>query len=369
MVDVKFCPNCGEKRVPDARFCVACGVVIAKNRNQTYLIYAISAVVLIITTLIIFGIVLLVKSQPAQPVAVQSSQEAEHDHDHAAEDPNLAALKEKAETGGAAAVMDLAEYLFAHGEQDKDYLFQAAIVLEKLAESFPDHAYTLRLLGNLYFDMGIPEKAVTYYRKYLDIHPDDPNVRTDLGTQLLRLEKMDEAIAEYQTAIGLFPDFYNTHFNLSIAYERMGDSDKAKTHREKALEIEKRLGQKARPSQHELPRLPDDAAPGQPVSEQRIAQPAAEWKTNSGLDYGPLAIFFREHLVIGPKMTGFRINGERALLFVRNFPMDAMPASMRQSFELKIRDQLKAVGDQAMLEIRDADLDKTLATYEAAVSP
>jgi hypothetical protein len=48
---------------------------------------------------------------------------------------------------------------------------------------------------------------------------------------------------------------------------------------------------------------------------------------------------------------------------MRQFPMDQMPANMRDSFEQKIRERLTAIGEGASLEIRDADTQRVMASY------
>ena len=54
--------------------------------------------------------------------------------------------------------------------------------------------------------------AVADYKAVLALNPDDPNVRTDLGTMYLYGDDVDRAISEYQTVLAKRPDFFQAHF-------------------------------------------------------------------------------------------------------------------------------------------------------------
>lgn len=73
-----------------------------------------------------------------------------------------------------------------------------------------------RALGNLYYDTDRPHMAIPPYLEVLDHHPDDPAVRTDLGTCYKRLGALAQARFEYERVLKSHPDHVQTLFNLAV---------------------------------------------------------------------------------------------------------------------------------------------------------
>ncbi len=347
---MRFCPSCGAERQPGANFCHACGFGFgqagdARKPASGAPLWTVAAVAL--GAAAVFVIVKFVFM--GSPMSTPAVSEVGHQTDSPAE---LSDLEARAQGGDPAAVMDLAEAQIRLAARDEDYLFKAAQTLEGLLQRFPDHGYALRLAGNVYFNLGLAQKSVAYYQRYLALHPRDANVRVDLGTQLLALERFEEAVEQYQEALRLFPNFYNASYNLSIAYSRMGQNERAAEARNQAEDIDRQYGRLLAP-QVDAPRLPSTAV----SNNDATAAPSGP--------FASLESFFRNHPVVGPKVDDFKSEAEKAILIVRNFPMNAMPEVMLTSFEEKIRNQLNAVeADQATLEIRDAANGEVMATYK-----
>lgn len=356
--EVKFCSHCGEKRLPDARFCFACGdaFAVASIFRDRFLLVGLLVAVLVTVVVGKFVVLPIMQKEPATPPSQPAL------NPRLPKEPKaLNELRAKAASGAPAALMNLAEHLILLAEEDRDYLFQAAQTLETLLNSFPDHAYSLRLLGNLYYNLEVPEKAIPPYTRYLDLHPEDANVHVDLGTQYLARDLTRKAIAQYEEAIGLFPNFYNAHFNLYLAYQHLGDEATAQTYRAKAEEIGHDFGQQLAPSP-ELSRLPTASA-GVSGTAATTTGGASAANTIGKNGYESLESFFRQHEIVGPKMTGFQVDSGIAVLLVRDFPMESMPPFARKAFDTKVRQRLAEIGAGAALEIRDADSRQTMASY------
>ena len=343
--EVNFCPKCGEKRIKSAKFCVSCGHAFGggPTGNMTHTLIGLAAVV-VLTGITWFGVDRMLQREAAEEA---SHNHGQHGHGQGPEtDPHLASMEEAAKSGAPEALMELAEHQIDRSAQDPAYLEKAMHTLERLLNSYPNHAYTLRLLGNVCYNLRESEKAAEYYRRYLEIYPDDANVITDRATQLLALERDEEAIASYKRAIELYPNFYNAHFNLAIAYEHTGNEEKAEEYKAKAEAIRNSVGT-AQPPIRELSRLPEGAA-----------QPAS----TSGR-YAGLESFFKQHPIISPKISGFKVEDDVAKLIVSAFPMDQMPANMRESLGVKIQAQLAQCGPGAKLEIIDGPSSRVMANY------
>lgn len=278
--------------------------------------------------------------------------EGGHDHDHAGHDHahephdnvRMQALKKSAEGDNAVDLLNLAEYQIESSSDQPIYLRQAAQSLERLVAKHPDHAYSLRLLGNIYFQLKDPEAAGTFYLRYLRLVPGDANALTDLGTQYLAQGQVETAIESYQHALKLFPDLYHAQFNLSVAYTELGDEAKAQAARDAANAIERRVGKIMAPIP-EVSRLPDGATAPQTAG-----------------PFDGLRAYFAGHPIIGPKMVDFRVADNQAVLVLNNFPMEQMPPFAREKFDTNVKAQLAPLAG-AELTIRDAAGDKVLATY------
>jgi cytochrome c-type biogenesis protein CcmH/NrfG len=79
-------------------------------------------------------------------------------------------------------------------------------------------------IGNQYYDNHDWSKAVEYYRRSLQIEPEDVDVRTDMGTAIWYGGDPQGAIREYEAALEFQPDYPQTLFNMGIV-EWQGEHD------------------------------------------------------------------------------------------------------------------------------------------------
>lgn len=300
--------------------------------------------------LLIYVVIVLGFQKKKETASSQPAANAEHNHSH---DPQLHALEQKAENGTAADKMELVEYMIAKSVEDGHLLQHAASVLESVVADYPNYALGLRTLGNIYYDLGMVKQAEPTYRRYLELHPNDANYLTDYGTVILANGRPEEAVEAYKKAIELYPDHYHASFNLSIAYKRMNDTKNSNLYRKRAEDIDARVGKVLAP-EIMVPDLPQGVA----------STPQAEAAGNLGR-YAALQQFFRTHEIVGPKMAGFKVEQDVAILFVSQFPMANMPPFARKAFDQKINAQMaKIEGASARLDIRDLDSQSVLASYQ-----
>jgi cytochrome c-type biogenesis protein CcmH/NrfG len=92
---------------------------------------------------------------------------------------------------------------------------QAAPLLEKLKLN-PKAPDLLISLGNLYYDAQQYPNAIQFYKRALDVKPDDAAVRTDMGTAYWYMGNADLAIAEFDKALASTPNNPNTLFNRGL---------------------------------------------------------------------------------------------------------------------------------------------------------
>ena len=69
-------------------------------------------------------------------------------------------------------------------------------------------------LGDLFYDGKQFPNAIEYYQRALAIHPENPDVRTDMGTAYWYNGDADKAVGELQTSLKYRPGHPQTLFNL-----------------------------------------------------------------------------------------------------------------------------------------------------------
>jgi tetratricopeptide (TPR) repeat protein len=111
-------------------------------------------------------------------------------------------------------------YLDKHLDDEAQKELEAALALE------PTRIHSLCLLGRLYVQQRENDKAVPYLQRALRVQPDQVEASSLLGTAYVRLGRFADAVPKLQKAAS--SDFYgNVHYQLSLAYRRLGQSQLA----------------------------------------------------------------------------------------------------------------------------------------------
>ena len=93
-------------------------------------------------------------------------------------------------------------------------LAQAAAPLLDAVNKNPNDYDSLVKLGNVFYDGQQYPSAIQYYERALVIHPENPDVRTDMGTAYWYTGNADKAIAAMQASLKYRPGHPQTLFNL-----------------------------------------------------------------------------------------------------------------------------------------------------------
>lgn len=111
-------------------------------------------------------------------------------------------------------------------QQSADMRQQVQEAQRRLLQDPEDQA-AIEHLAHLYFDTEEWERAETYYRRALEAKPESPELRTDLGTVLNRLDREQEAIDQFEKVLEYAPDFITAKFNIGIVNAQRGDTQEA----------------------------------------------------------------------------------------------------------------------------------------------
>ena len=94
----------------------------------------------------------------------------------------------------------------------------------KVDQAVPFYHYNA---GNAYSALNKFEEAVACYQRALSLNPDYYEALNNLGNALKAQGKLEEAMACHQRAISLKPDFYKAHTNLGVVLHDQGKMEEA----------------------------------------------------------------------------------------------------------------------------------------------
>jgi tetratricopeptide (TPR) repeat protein len=93
-------------------------------------------------------------------------------------------------------------------------------------------------LGQAYADANLPREAIAEYEKAVGLCPDFADLRTKLGTLLRQVHEDDYARAQYEAAILARPSYVPARILLGVTLFAMGELDGAEDEWKRALEID-----------------------------------------------------------------------------------------------------------------------------------
>lgn len=141
-------------------------------------------------------------------------------------------------------------------------LAQGAAPLLEAVNKDPKDFDSLVKLGNVYYDGQQYPSAIQYYEKALAIHPENPDVRTDMGTAYWYTGNADKAIAEMETSLKYRDGHPQSLFNLGwVRWQGKGDAKGAVDAWEKLLKANPSYPQKEQVEQY-IAKAKEHAAKG-----------------------------------------------------------------------------------------------------------
>jgi tetratricopeptide (TPR) repeat protein len=79
-------------------------------------------------------------------------------------------------------------------------------------------------LGSLLLEVGRVSEAIGEYQEALRIAPDYAKAHNNLGAALARMDRTSEAIDQYRQALRIYPSSADAHNNLGAALARNGSN-------------------------------------------------------------------------------------------------------------------------------------------------
>ena len=120
----------------------------------------------------------------------------------------------------------LGGYSFITFQQNKVWENSYTLWSDAVAK-YPESNEANALMGVVYMELGMDEKAVEYLEKAVQILPIDYESRNNLGIVYQRLEMAEKALNELLISIALKPENDLTKINLSVFYQRQKEYKKS----------------------------------------------------------------------------------------------------------------------------------------------
>lgn len=111
-------------------------------------------------------------------------------------------------------------------------------ILDKILAVESSHPGALIEKGNLAFDDGKLERAVSFYEKAAELNPGCTEAFYNCANAYFKQGKYAPAIRYFQQCIRLEPGFPESHFNLGVLYMKLGHAEQARVCFEEYLELD-----------------------------------------------------------------------------------------------------------------------------------
>ena len=350
---MQFCPHCGVKLFPDARFCQNCGNPLTEGDVATphssrgtqphWHHFAGSAwgpFAAMFSVLMLFGVVvafLINRQLPAREALVASASTATTGDDNSAapaDHPPVKLSKEvldfikdtedkaRSHPNDRAAWDRLGDVTLRAAAFDPSYYSSATEAYSHVLKANPDDLDALRGIGNVDFDERKFDAAIAAYEHYLAQRPDDADVRTDLGTMLLSSGATDEAIRQYKSVLNSHPTFFEAAFNLGVAYESSSPVEaRAAFERASKVAPNERARERVKQEVAALDSTTGTAAGA--ATDTNAAAPPAAPPTNFR---GALEQAMHDLPIAGNKVRAVQWESDnKARVLMNDFPMEQMP--------------------------------------------
>ena len=123
-------------------------------------------------------------------------------------------------------------------DEDPETMDEAAVLYQQAIELDPWLAIAYTNLGNIRFRRHDPEGAEVLYRKALEIDSRQPEAQYNLGYVMLERGRPELSIPLFHGALESDSKFADAYFNLAMAYEQIGETQKARPYWKSYIALE-----------------------------------------------------------------------------------------------------------------------------------
>jgi tetratricopeptide (TPR) repeat protein len=130
------------------------------------------------------------------------------------------------------------DHLFGAGQKLKaKKLMEAARDLVSASSSIEDHPELAFVMGEIMRQEGGHDQAAALFSKLVDINPEFPEAHTKLSYELYRDDDSERGVVEARAALARTPNNAEAHKNMALNLEKQKQFDAAIAEYQKALAI------------------------------------------------------------------------------------------------------------------------------------
>ena len=119
-------------------------------------------------------------------------------------------------------------------------MMKEAIAMNERAIERAPNPIAYNSLGNIYRDLGRPDKAIEFFSAAIIYNPGIVHLFNNRGIVYAQTGQYDKAVADYTRALSLSPGYGEAYVNLGNAYDEMGRPARAIEAYTKAIRLNPR---------------------------------------------------------------------------------------------------------------------------------
>lgn len=226
----------------------------------------------------------------------------------------------------------------------------------KILELDPKDPSALIAMADISFDSQVFEKAEMFYRRYLEIQPNDVNARARYGSSMTFGGKYPEALKELESILKKDPKHFQAAAYVAITYAQMGEIDVAKKKANEAILLAPNEEAKARFAEFIDAMNKEGGMPVHETASQPPPSQAPKPRPNLPPDAAALTAYIQNNPVAGPKFVESEVeNGSVLVLKFANFPMQQMPPFAKDKFFNGIKSAAQSANNKTIKKVRFVD--------------
>ena len=253
----------------------------------------------------------------------------------------LKALPHEPET-----ILETADQILNEGyrQPSADLIMESISLYSKVLALDKNNKRALIAMGSISLESGVFDKAAYYYKRYLDLYPEDSRAAADLSLALIASGKKSEAVQLLQTTLQKDNTSFPAQFALAIAYRKIGKASKSKEAALAALQITDSQSSK-KSAEDFLKMLSSEKAQTASSTSDSLTSPAST-----------ISEFVTKHPILGPKLESIEWPSEKiAIVKLKNFPVSHMPDFAKQKLEQTIQEVLSQLPRGFSITLLDAE--------------
>ncbi|WP_291318365.1 tetratricopeptide repeat protein [Desulfonatronospira sp.] len=123
-------------------------------------------------------------------------------------------------------------------QQDQQMMARIAGLMQEVEQN-PQNIEAITQLASFFMQNQDWDKALSFWRRALNVDPDNQLALNQAGFTLFQMQRHAEAREKFDRLLELNPENHQGHFNLAIIYKYyLDEPEKAREHLEKIIELD-----------------------------------------------------------------------------------------------------------------------------------